>query len=129
MEVAIIPKRKTQEVDARHRLVQVHYASLLAIDRQLEAAFELVLHPVDELFALIAGQDDEIVRVANDLRLRPVGRAVRSVKGLFEPVQVDVRQEGRDRSSNDIANIGGFFDRLLSRESLRPGYGEGWKPP
>jgi hypothetical protein len=33
-----------------------------------------------------------------------------------------------DHSSNDIANMVGFFDRLIPRESLRPGYGEGWNP-
>jgi hypothetical protein len=31
--------------------------------------------------------------------------------------------------SNDIANNVGFMDRLIPRQSLRPGYGEGWAGP
>jgi len=54
-----VAKRKTQEVDTCRRLVQVHHASFLAIDRQFKTAFKWILHPVDELFALVTGQDDE----------------------------------------------------------------------
>jgi hypothetical protein len=41
---------------------------------------------------------------------------------------LEVSQERVHHSSNDIANMVGFFDRLIPRESLRPGYGEGWNP-
>jgi hypothetical protein len=44
-------------------------------------------------------------------------------------VQEHVRQERRNHASNDIANVSGFLDRLIPRQSLRPGYGEGWKVP
>jgi len=62
-----------------------------------------------------------------------IGIPHKAVAGGVElPIQViqhDIRQQWRNRSSNDIANIGGFLDRLIPRESLRPGYGEGWKAP
>jgi len=44
-------------------------------------------------------------------------------------VQVDIGQQRRNRSSNDIANSGGLLDRLIPRERLRTAYGEGWKSP
>ena len=37
------------------------------------------------------------------------------------------RQERQNHASNDIANKGGFLDRLISRECLKPRYGAGWR--
>lgn len=126
VEVTIVSERKTQEVDVRPRLIQVHHASFLAIDRQFEPAFELTLHPISETLSLMSGQDDEIVRIADDLRLRPVRRAVRSVESLLEPVQVDVRKQGRNDAANDVAKNWLIFDIVIPRSRLVPSYGQGF---
>jgi hypothetical protein len=52
--------------------------------------------------------------------------------GIFTPLSnsgLRNTADTGDHASNDIANIGGFLDRLIPRISLRPGYGEGWKTP
>jgi hypothetical protein len=43
--------------------------------------------------------------------------------------QGSLSQKWHERSSNDIANSGGFLDRRIARERLRVAYGEGWKSP
>ena len=78
---------------------------------------------------VVAKPHNEIIRKADE-----EGTVSQSTLHLLlEPeiqhiVQEQIRKDGRSRSSNDIANTGGFFDRLIPRESLRPAYGEGWKP-
>jgi len=47
----------------------------------------------------------------------------------IQAIEHDIRQQRRNRSSNDIANIGGFLDRTISRNRLRPRYGEGCESP
>jgi RNA-directed DNA polymerase len=78
-----------------------------------------------------------------DGRTRPLGiptirdRVVQmAVLLILEPIfESDFRDSsfgfrpGRSRSSNDIANSGGFLDRRIARERLRVAYGEGWKSP
>ena len=64
----------------------------------------------------------------------PLGPALEVVVALCmqEPVQLvqnHVGQQGRDRSSNDIANSGGLMGRFIKRNRLRAGYGKGWKSP
>jgi hypothetical protein len=58
-EVAIVPQRKTQKVQALTRFVKLDDLRFLAIDGELESSFEQSLDPVDQLPGLIARQDHE----------------------------------------------------------------------
>ena len=124
-QAAVVTQRESQEVQFRPRSVQLDDAGFLTVDRELEAAFELPFDPVAESAGLVASQDHEVVRIADDLRLRPVGRPVRPVKGLLKPVQVDVGQQRRKRSSNNVAKNGLTMHIDIPRSRLKAGYGQG----
>lgn len=49
----------------------------------------------------------------------------------YDSARAEIRaaEARHEHASNDIANNGGILDRLIPRERLRAGYGEGWNPP
>ena len=51
-EIPIVSERESQEVHTGPRFTQRDHFGLLAIDRQPEAAFELIFHPADETLPL-----------------------------------------------------------------------------
>jgi hypothetical protein len=47
---------------------------------------------------LVAGQDYEVVCIADEFRIGPACRSARAVEGFLKPVPIDVRQQGRENS-------------------------------
>ena len=81
-EIAVVPEREPQEGQRRARFRQLHHACLLAIDRQLEATFQRRFHPILQTSALVAGQDDEVIRVPHQAGLGPCAGAIVAVEPL-----------------------------------------------
>jgi hypothetical protein len=52
---------------------------------------------------------------------------LRTVEGLLEPVQVDVRQQRRNHASNNVANTV-VIETMIDRARLRPIRGADWRP-
>jgi hypothetical protein len=48
------------------------------------------------------------------------------MKRFLEPVQVDVRQQGRDHAPNNLAKFPFLFQTTIPRARLRPKYGQGF---
>jgi len=104
-QVAFVTEREAQEVQAGLGLVHPHHARLSTIDRQPEAIFEGGLDPLPKRASLAACQHNEVIRVADKFRVGPRAGSVRTVEQHLEPVQVDVRQQRGDRSSNKSAKL------------------------
>src|SRR3990172_7630033 len=99
IQVAMIPERKPQEVELAIFQAEVHHLGFVPIDDQSHPAFERRSDPLLELGSLIPGHDDEIVRITDQTSFRPMGRAIRIVEPLIEPVQKDVGQQRRDHAA------------------------------
>jgi len=98
---------------------------LRLLGTQLEPEFgKHTFHQRPCLLGLAFGsaQHDKIVGVSHEAKAGGVQLPVQMVQG-------DVCQQRGDHASNDIANKGGFLDRLIPRERLKPRYGSGWRSP
>src|SRR6266404_827851 len=139
VQVAVVAERESQEGQTRVRSVHLHHLGLLPVQREPEAAFEQRFHPLDESRRLEAGQDHEVIRIANELRLGPGRRTVGPMKRLFEPVQVQVRQERRDDSALGCSLLGssrggppllvGLHDGGREPQANQPQHGAVGNPP
>src|SRR6266404_1373573 len=119
VEVAIIPKREPQKLQACSLLPQIDYPRFLPIDLQTHPGFQLLLDVGAQLRALMACQHHEIIGVAHQLCLRPVRRSFRRVEHLVEIMQVEVCQQRGDHPALWRA-------ACRPRDLLRPTWGGGW---
>ena len=117
---------ESKEVEPSGTPGEIHDRRLLGMQPQPEGDKDRRYFGAGLLGPLFGGTEDhEVVRIADDLRLRPVGRPVRPVKGLLKPVQVDVGQQRRKRSSNNVAKNGLTMHIDIPRSRLKAGYGQG----
>ena len=65
VEVAVIPERVTEEIEALG-LTQVHHLALFTVDAQSQPAFELGIEPLVDAFALILGEDHKIIGITDE---------------------------------------------------------------
>src|SRR6266567_504577 len=91
--VLVVTEGVAQKVQALAGVSQVQHTSLFAVDLQPQPAFQFALNPAPQSRTDMAGQYDEVVRVANQLRLGPLRRSIRPLKEVVKPVQVDVGQQ------------------------------------
>src|SRR6266446_4500489 len=118
-EVAIVPQREPEEVQACSFLLQVDQSCLLPVDLQPHPLLQLRLDEGAQALALMARQHHEVIGVAHQLCLCPVRRPCRRMEHLVEVVQVEVCQQRRDHPA-------------LGRAACRPGglrrppWGGGW---
>ena len=68
------------------------------IDLQPQPPFQFVFYPPRQPVSLVAGQDDEVVRVAHKSCFGPLCRPIVAMEQFVKPVQVDVGQKGGDDS-------------------------------
>src|SRR5271156_1632394 len=99
LQIAVVPQREPQERQTLARLSHLDDACLLTIDRQPEASFEQPLDPIDQLPRLIACQDHKVISVSHKLGVGPRSGSVAAAVSLFEPMQVQVSEEGRNHTS------------------------------
>lgn len=52
-------------------------------------------------------------------------RAITAVEQYLEPVEIQIRQQRRDRPTNNLAKSGLTFDIVIPRSRLRPMRGQG----
>ena len=123
-------KRVAQKIKADSRVLlrttpvlAVHDTRLVGVNLQ-SALLKPFGDPFHDVFRLVtaAAMQQAVVGVTTERNMWHLA----SDPGIECVVQKQVGQHRTHRSSNDIANMGGFLDRLIPRESLRPGYGEGW---
>jgi hypothetical protein len=95
----------------------------LGAERQVELFHEqLDRPPCLPRLVLCLAEHDEVIGIPHEA-------ITLLLEVPVEEVQCNVRQQWRQRPSNDIANSGGLLDRLIPRNRLRTAYGEGWKSP
>ena len=122
-KIAVVSQRETQKVQALARVMKLDDLRFLAVDGELESAFEQSFDPVDQLPGLIACQDHEVIGVPHELGVGPATGTVRTVEPLLEPVQVEIRQQGgynptlrrslRGSSDFGSASLVGLDDRTF----------------
>ncbi|GEM_PF-751690 len=108
---------------------ELQQTRLLGVQLQVELAESLPQFAQEPLgLRFVLESNDEVVRVAHDdhvaLRLRrspPLDPQVERI------VQVDVCQQRRSHASNNVAKRPITIETVISRESLRPRYGQGWR--
>jgi len=66
--------------------VRIYHPRFVPVDRQPQPPFEQRFHRRDQLLALRAWQDHEVVRITHPLRRGPVLRAGRRLQTLVKPV-------------------------------------------
>src|SRR6266581_5681493 len=93
--IAIVSKRVSQKVQTRPFLPQIHHSRLFPVDLQLELPFQPRFDELDGGRAHLFRQRHEIIGVTHQLDIGPSPRPLRSVKQGVEPVQIQVRQQGR----------------------------------
>src|SRR5690606_37222103 len=95
-EVAMVPKRIAEEVQACAWSFHVHDACLITIQLQPHPTFERLFYPVPKLCTLIAREHDEVVAVPDQLGFRPLTRPFGAMEEFVEPMQEDVCQKWRN---------------------------------
>src|SRR3990172_9306367 len=98
-QVLLIPKCIPQKVQARSRFRQVHQTGLFSIDLQTHPVFQLCLNETHQFFPLITRHYHEVVREAHQSGFCPLDWPTVKMEHLVKPMQVDIRQQGRDYSS------------------------------
>ena len=108
--VTVVAERVAQKIQARVRPAQFDDPGLLPIDRQAHPVFQEAFDLRLQRRVRFARQHDEIVGVAHQFGVRR--RRVLTLKHHVEPMQKQVRQQGRMYSPYTMATFG-----------LKEGYG------
>ncbi len=105
VEVSLVPiliqtlvetKCEPQKVKGFTSFFQVYHSGLFAIELQPHPGFQLIPDPALEPFTLVARKDNKVICVSHEAGIGPNCRAIRFMEYLVKPVQVEIREQGRD---------------------------------
>jgi hypothetical protein len=104
-KISVVSEGKSQKIDAGSGLPKIYGPRFLPVQFQIKPGLNLCLDKIAHPASLIPGQNHQIIRIADYMRLGPVTGTVGGVEDLLEPVKVNIRQKWRNDSANAKDNF------------------------
>ena len=104
-QVPVVPKSKSQKVQACSGLLEVNHLRLIPVNFQAQPGLKFRFDIAAQSAPLISRQHHKIISVAHNLGLSPVARTVSRVEHLLEPMKIYIRQKRRNDAPNAKDNL------------------------